>query len=244
MKKGFTLIELLIVVAIIAILAAIAVPNFLEAQVRSKVSRVQADQRSMATALASYYVDNNGYPLATICGGMGTGNCNSVVGNVLLPGTTRPTVATSIPGLGGAAGSTATNRGRPTFAISVAAIGTPGGFSSLTTPISYITSYFNDPFSNAGQTTFTYLPDGPGFLLVSYGPDADEGSAVANFRSLVASSVTQFSTPVDTPFNGRAVATSKQTLRTGAGAGAGTPAFTYDPTNGTTSIGDVYRISD
>lgn len=62
MKKGFTLIELLIVVAIIAILAAIAVPNFLEAQTRSKVSRVKADMRSMATALESYYVDNNAYP--------------------------------------------------------------------------------------------------------------------------------------------------------------------------------------
>jgi len=61
-KKGFTLIELLIVVAIIAILAAIAVPNFLEAQVRSKVSRAKADIRSCATALEAYYLDWNRYP--------------------------------------------------------------------------------------------------------------------------------------------------------------------------------------
>jgi len=61
--KGFTLIELLIVVAIIAILAAIAVPNFLEAQTRSKVSRTKADMRSASTAMESYAVDNNAYPL-------------------------------------------------------------------------------------------------------------------------------------------------------------------------------------
>ncbi len=61
--KAFTLIELLIVVAIIAILAAIAVPNFLEAQVRAKVSRAKADMRSVATAVESYAVDNNAYPL-------------------------------------------------------------------------------------------------------------------------------------------------------------------------------------
>lgn len=61
-KSGFTLIELLIVVAIIAILAAIAVPNFLEAQTRSKVSRSKADMRTYATALGAYHVDNNGYP--------------------------------------------------------------------------------------------------------------------------------------------------------------------------------------
>lgn len=61
--SAFTLIELLIVVAIIAILAAIAVPNFLEAQVRAKVSRADADMRTLATALESYYVDNNRYPV-------------------------------------------------------------------------------------------------------------------------------------------------------------------------------------
>jgi len=59
--KGFTLIELLIVVAIIAILAAIAVPNFLEAQVRAKVSRCKSDMRSLATALEAYMTDWGSY---------------------------------------------------------------------------------------------------------------------------------------------------------------------------------------
>ncbi len=60
--KAFTLIELLIVVAIIAILAAIAVPNFLEAQTRSKVSRVQSDMRTMTTGIESYRIDYNVLP--------------------------------------------------------------------------------------------------------------------------------------------------------------------------------------
>jgi type II secretion system protein G len=61
-RSAFTLIELLIVVAIIAILAAIAVPNFLEAQTRAKVGRVYADFRSLATALEAYRVDQSNYP--------------------------------------------------------------------------------------------------------------------------------------------------------------------------------------
>lgn len=70
-RRAFTLIELLVVVAIIAILAAIAVPNFLEAQVRAKVSRAKNDLRVLATALESYYVDNNDYPYIQADGGPG-----------------------------------------------------------------------------------------------------------------------------------------------------------------------------
>ena len=67
-STAFTLIELLIVVAIIAILAAVAVPNFLEAQVRSKVAAVKADMRTIDTAISSYTIDYNRPPI-----GMGEG---------------------------------------------------------------------------------------------------------------------------------------------------------------------------
>ena len=60
--KGFSLIELLIVVAIIGILVAIAVPNFLNAQIRARVARSQTDIRSIVTALESYRLDHNTIP--------------------------------------------------------------------------------------------------------------------------------------------------------------------------------------
>ncbi len=67
-KNAFTLIELLIVVAIIGILAAIAVPNFLNAQIRAKVARVQADFQAFGVALESYCIDNGKYPVVSNCG--------------------------------------------------------------------------------------------------------------------------------------------------------------------------------
>ncbi len=71
--SGFTLIELLIVVAIIAILAAISVPNLLEAQNRSKVVRTISDMRSLGLAVASYSVDYNGPPRPNNHPGASTG---------------------------------------------------------------------------------------------------------------------------------------------------------------------------
>ncbi len=60
--RGFTLIELLIVIAIILILIAIALPNFLEAQIRARVTKARGDQRSIGQALDTYYLDFGYYP--------------------------------------------------------------------------------------------------------------------------------------------------------------------------------------
>ena len=62
MKKGFTLIELLIVVAIIGILAAIAVPNFLNAQTRARIARTNGDLKALSNAMDMYLLDNNKHP--------------------------------------------------------------------------------------------------------------------------------------------------------------------------------------
>ena len=214
-KKGFTLIELLIVVAIIAILAAIAVPNFLEAQVRSKVARVQTDMRSVAIALESYFVDNNDYPAWAATNALDTAAVYTVNVN---------------SGLGDSDDCGATNL--RSFAINPLTDPADNLFT-LTTPTGYITTLPADPFRTTKGATFAYFKDvyKAGWIMWSVGPDIDEGDGHLD-------DLNDYVETIYSPF----VSQPTLTLLT---AGSGDDlhgAYNYDPTNGTSSQGSIFRV--
>jgi prepilin-type N-terminal cleavage/methylation domain-containing protein len=182
MKKGFTLIELLIVVAIIAILAAIAIPNFLEAQVRSKVSRVKADLRTVATAIEAYSVDNNRAPR----------EINTIW-----------------------------------YAIDLAAYGDVQGILwwGLTSPLPYLTRVdFIDPFQDT--TIGSRLDE----RLYTY---HDLAACVQNYGGTFWPAAVEF-------YGGWRLGSVGPDKRYGHGF-TSSAQLVYDPTNGTTSLGNIWR---
>ncbi len=92
-RNSFTLIELLIVVAIIGILAAIAVPNFLNAQIRAKIAKCESEMKSLGTAIEMYHIDHNRYPLFVGVDGV---NINPV-NRRLIPLTTPVAYIAAVP---------------------------------------------------------------------------------------------------------------------------------------------------
>ena len=90
-RKGFTLIELLIVVVIIGILAAIAIPKFANTKQKAVVASMKSDLRNLVTAQEAFFSDNNDYAGGTTSGAQvnGTGGAGKVTfvpssGNVLV----------------------------------------------------------------------------------------------------------------------------------------------------------------
>jgi prepilin-type N-terminal cleavage/methylation domain-containing protein len=233
MRKGFTLIELLIVVAIIAILAAIAVPNFLEAQTRAKVSRVRSDLRSIATAIESYRIDNNRYP----------------------DGTDSPTgydqkIADFLTQYG-------LERGYCTFKTRTATGSVGTDFAGITTPIAYITTVPTDPFAKqaAGFLTYCYRQgkaQSAAYVITSVGPDADllapGGKGTINPNHLGTFTDTKVPSRMGDINEEGVLNLMEGNPKFGATAddiGHTRELLTdlaYDPTNGTISDGDLWRI--
>jgi hypothetical protein len=134
--------SILICLLALLIVSSVSLPNFFEANVRSKVSRAKSDQRSLATALECYFVDNSCYPAWGVEGE----SANSEV--------SQDSAAYQLPSF---RIWTQTWQQRE--------------FMTLTTPVAYITMYYKDVFSDDPSATFVYYTDGPGWILVSPGPD-------------------------------------------------------------------------
>jgi len=194
--SGFTLIELLVVVAIIGILVAIALPNFLSAQTRAKVARAKSDMRVVGVALEQYFVDQNVYP-------------NYFDSNGAIFGFLRRLIP-------------------------------------LTTPVSYITSIPEDPFARLNASTRAgygfpyggsqYYPHPWTFDFVN-SDEARERLGVEGIDHMY-SSIANVANPKSIKWSMLSIGPDKNW-------NAHSQYWTlivYDPTNGTTSVGDIYLL--
>jgi prepilin-type N-terminal cleavage/methylation domain-containing protein len=216
-QAGFTLIELLVVVAVIAILAAIAVPNFLEAQTRSKVSRTYADMAVISAGLKSYAADHNQYPphqeavkeFLLKCQDLETVTDT----NTSMPATAEPASAQSsgIYGYQGVSEPDALHRTAATLA---------GGRDlwQLTTPIAYCgRSLPPDTWQYGRDLGFGYVS------LADFGTSTTAVALKAARYALISEGPDRRGDFVN-PLKG--------------------PWMHYDPTNGTVSRGDLLRFGN
>ena len=220
---GFTLIELLIVIAIILILIAIALPNFLEAQVRAKVTASRSNMRSIEVAMHSLYIDMGS--IHPDYNDFGVPELNPLVARI----------RARIPDPTGCANPQRVCSCRAPlflpagyqdiqFVASAEDFYAPGVHCPLTTPIAYMDDVeVADPFGRGvvphGYDSFPMYKNGKRTGTLAYGaifgigPDGIAGDWLRN---------SAYTVDVD-----------------GDGLKEGLP---YSPTNGTTSHGDFWRV--
>ncbi len=190
-RGAFTLIELLIVIAIILILIAIALPNFLEAQIRARVTKAKGEIRSLGIALESYRLDWKFYPGRSLP-------------DYRTPYRTRAQV----------------------------------GLAWLTSPIKYMTSLPDDPFAlgiDAHDGGGTEVPGPFSYSLTGvdtiYGGDQQlshpHGGGTLRMWFLMSAGPDRPRTHVN-PYTGCPVCCNAIN--------------SYSPTNGTSSVGDIFMF--
>jgi prepilin-type N-terminal cleavage/methylation domain-containing protein len=258
--KGFTLIELLIVIAIILILIAIALPNFLEAQIRARVSKANGELRSLATALFDYntaLISSNKEGIFPPAGGVaqaGWSAWNDTADSWTPNAASNKGYACSVIWVTGSFYDSAGD----SSATGAAAV--PGGnihydLRVMTSPIEAITSVPLDPFKNDGGFNAQYDYFGVNlrdtFVLRSLGPDgvAAVGCGPTGFDCAGdwvplggeddkgGPSLSQTGTNIGAEFcgaPGQVCRTLAEALRIGS--------CVYAPTNGTKSPGDLWRF--
>lgn len=229
-RRAFTMIELLTVVATIAVLAAIAVPNFLEAQVRSKLSRTVSDMAVVSASLQAYFADYNAYPPNNpeLREFLLASRDLSEINKHTLPTPTTATVSWTSddpkaehdrPEYRLRSGVDETS---PTFPI---LLSSARDLNVLTTPVAYLTGRMPDD-------TFTQHHNGSatpacGFLYVNLSdlettPSLEKHADSQGRRYLLLSFGPDYMLSATNPAKGTTLA--------------------YDPTNGTISPGDIFEL--
>ncbi len=132
-NRAFTLIELLIVVAIIGILAAIAIPNFLNAQIRAKTARCFADMKALGSTIEMLHMDKGVMLIDWWDDDLGAGH-------------ERLRTVFNMVGAG------------PDFS----ARGNDAVLAPLTSPVAYMSSIPSDPFQNP-RGYYYYVDNDPAF---------------------------------------------------------------------------------
>jgi prepilin-type N-terminal cleavage/methylation domain-containing protein len=259
--KGFTLIELLIVIAIILILIAIALPNFLEAQIRARVTKANGEMRSLSTAVFDY---NTALISASKEGIFPPGG--GVAQSGWKPWTDSTGTGDSINGTGdnfhacSVIWVTGSFFDKKDLATSTAAV--PSGTNHfdlrvMTSPIEAMTSVPLDPFKNDGGFNAQYGYFGVNlrdtFVFRSLGPDgiSQVGCDTNGFRCKSCKRGTStgmicvdqseaWKTTPPSDFCITAQAKGCKSLADALRIGI----CVYSPTNGTKSSGDLWRSQE
>jgi prepilin-type N-terminal cleavage/methylation domain-containing protein len=257
--KGFTLIELLIVIAIILILIAIALPNFLEAQIRARVTKANGEMRSLSTALFDY---NTALISASKEGIFPPGGGVAQSGWKAWTDSTTDTVNGASDNMHACSviwvtGSFFDKKDLATSTTAAPTNNTHFDLRVMTSPIEAMTSIPLDPFKNDGGFNAQYDYFGVNlrdtFVFRSLGPDgiSQVGCDTTGFRcksckrgttsgTICVDQSEAWKTTPPTDFCIAAQAKGCKSLADALRIGV----CVYSPTNGTKSTGDLWRSQE